>query len=166
MTGMVAQPLEDLEFEPRSLSRLCSRFSLRSDCWLSIFLECIVNKEVFDKGLKVRREVLGSEYVDNALKNADEFSMPLQEFVTEFAWAGIWTRPGLDRRQRSMLNLGMLAALNRPHEMKIHIRGAINNGVTKQEIAEVFLQAGMYCGAPAAVDSFRLAREVFAEMKI
>jgi 4-carboxymuconolactone decarboxylase len=125
-----------------------------------------MNKELFDKGLKVRREVLGSEYVDNAIKNADDFSRPLQEFVTEYCWGELWNRPGLDRKSRSMLNLAMLAALNRPHEIKLHIRGAINNGMTKDEIKEVFLQVGVYCGVPAAVDAFRNAREVFAEMKI
>jgi 4-carboxymuconolactone decarboxylase len=129
-------------------------------------LEWNVNKELFDKGLKVRREVLGSEYVDNAIKNADDFSRPLQEFVTEYCWGELWNRPGLDRKSRSMLNLAMLAALNRPHEIKLHIRGAINNGMTKDEIKEVFLQVGVYCGVPAAVDAFRSAREVFAEMKI
>jgi 4-carboxymuconolactone decarboxylase len=125
-----------------------------------------MNKELFDKGLKVRREVLGSDYVDNAIKNADDFSRPLQEFVTEYCWGELWNRPGLDRKSRSMLNLAMLAALNRPHEIKLHIRGAINNGMTKDEIKEVFLQVGVYCGVPAAVDAFRSAREVFAEMKI
>ena len=125
-----------------------------------------MNKELFDTGLKVRREVLGSEYVDNAIKNADDFSRPLQEFVTEYCWGELWNRPGLDRKSRSMLNLAMLAALNRPHEIKLHIRGAINNGMTKDEIKEVFLQVGVYCGVPAAVDAFRNAREVFAEMKI
>ena len=125
-----------------------------------------MNQELFDKGLKVRREVLGSEYVDNAIKNADDFSRPLQEFVTEYCWGELWNRPGLDRKSRSMLNLAMLAALNRPHEIKLHIRGAINNGMTKDEIKEVFLQVGVYCGVPAAVDAFRSAREVFAEMKI
>ena len=125
-----------------------------------------MNKELFDKGLKVRREVLGSEYVDNAIKNADDFSRPLQEFVTEYCWGELWNRPGLDRKSRSMLNLAMLAALNRPHEIKLHIRGAINNGMTKDEIKEVFLQVGVYCGVPDAVDAFRSAREVFAEMKI
>ena len=125
-----------------------------------------MNKELFDKGLKVRREVLGSEYVDNAIKNADDFSRPLQEFVTEYCWGELWNRPGLDRKSRSMLNLAMLAALNRPHEIKLHIRGAINNGMTKDEIKDVFLQVGVYCGVPAAVDAFRSAREVFAEMKI
>ena len=125
-----------------------------------------MNKELFDKGLKVRREVLGCEYVDNAIKNADDFSRPLQEFVTEYCWGELWNRPSLDRKSRSMLNLAMLAALNRPHEIKLHIRGAINNGMTKDEIKEVFLQVGVYCGVPAAVDAFRSAREVFAEMKI
>ena len=125
-----------------------------------------MNKELFDKGLKVRREVLGTEYVDNAIKNADDFSRTLQEFVTEHCWGELWNRPGLDRKSRSMLNLAMLAALNRPHEIKLHIRGAINNGMTKDEIKEVFLQVGVYCGVPAAVDAFRNAREVFAEMKI
>lgn len=125
-----------------------------------------MNKELFDKGLKVRREVLGSEYVDNAIKNADDFSRTLQEFVTEYCWGELWNRPGLDRKSRSMLNLAMLAALNRPHEIKLHIRGAINNGMTKDEIKEVFLQVGVYCGVPAAVDAFRSAREVFADMKI
>ena len=125
-----------------------------------------MNKELFDKGLKVRREVLGSEYVDNAIKNADDFSRPLQEFVTEYCWVELWNRPGLDLKSRSMLTLAMLAALNRPHEIKLHIRGAINNGMTKDEIKEVFLQVGVYCGVPAAVDAFRSAREVFAEMKI
>ena len=124
-----------------------------------------MNKELFDKGLKVRREVLGTEYVDNAIKNADDFSRTLQEFVTEYCWGELWNRPGLDRKSRSMLNLAMLAALNRPHEIKLHIRGAINNGMTKDEIKEVFLQVGVYCGVPAAVDAFRNAREVFAEMK-
>ena len=125
-----------------------------------------MNKELFDKGLKVRREVLGSEYVDNAIKNADDFSRPLQEFVTEYCWGELWNRPGLDRKSRSMLNLAMWAALNRPHVIKLHIRGAINNGMTKDDIKEVFLQVGVYCGVPAAVDAFRSAREVFAEMKI
>jgi 4-carboxymuconolactone decarboxylase len=125
-----------------------------------------VNQELFDKGLKVRREVLGAEYVDNALKNADDFTRPMQELVTQMAWGEIWTRPGLDRRTRSLLNLSMITALNRPHELKLHVRGAITNGVTKAEIMEVFLQTAIYCGMPAALDSFRVAKEVFAEMKV
>ena len=124
-----------------------------------------MNQELFDKGLKVRREVLGAEYVDNALKNADDFNRPIQELATQMAWGEIWTRPGLDRRTRSLINLGMITALNRPHELKLHVRGALNNGVTKAEIMEVFLQSAIYCGIPAALDSFRIAREVFNEGK-
>jgi 4-carboxymuconolactone decarboxylase len=124
-----------------------------------------MNQELFDKGLKVRREVLGAEYVDNALKNADEFTRPIQELVTQMAWGEIWTRPGLDRRTRSFMNLAMITALNRPHELKLHVRGALNNGLTKAEIMEVFLQTAIYCGMPAALDSFRIAREVFDEKK-
>ncbi len=125
-----------------------------------------MNKELFEKGLKVRREVLGAEYVDASLKSADSFNMPMQELTTQYGWGDIWNRPGLDRRTRSFLNLAMMTALNRPHELKLHIRGAINNGLTKEEISEVFLQAAIYCGIPAAMDSFRVAKEVFKEMGI
>jgi 4-carboxymuconolactone decarboxylase len=125
-----------------------------------------VNKELFEKGLSIRRAVLGADFVDNAIKGADDFSRPLQELVTEYCWGEVWGRPGLDRKTRSMLNLAMLSALNRPHEVKLHIRGAIANGMTKDEIKEVFLQVAIYCGVPAAVDSFRIAREVFKEMGI
>ena len=119
-----------------------------------------MDKELFDKGLKTRREVLGAEYVDNAIRNADAFNMPMQELVTQYCWHEIWNRPGLDRRTRSLLNLAMI----RPHELKLHVRGAVNNGVTREEIQEVFLQAAIYCGVPAAIDSFRTAREVFQEI--
>ncbi|QET06327.1 MULTISPECIES: 4-carboxymuconolactone decarboxylase [Cupriavidus] len=125
-----------------------------------------MNQELFDKGLKTRREVLGSEYVDASLKNADEFNRDMQELVTQYCWGDVWNRPGLERRTRSFLNLAMLAALNRPHELKLHVRGAINNGLTKDEIKEVLLQVAIYCGVPAAIDSFRVAREVFKEMGI
>ena len=124
------------------------------------------NQEAFDQGLKTRREVLGADYVDGAIRNADDFNMPMQELVTEYCWNNIWNRPGLDRRTRSMLNLAMITALNRPHELKLHVRGAINNGLTKNDIQEVFLQAAIYCGVPAAIDSFRVAKEVFTEMGI
>ncbi|MEK8045460.1 MAG: 4-carboxymuconolactone decarboxylase [Burkholderiales bacterium PBB6] len=123
-----------------------------------------MNDDLFNKGLQTRREVLGSDYVDNAIRNADAFSLPLQEMVTQYAWGDVWNRPGLARRDRSLLVLSMLTALNRPHELKLHLRGALNNGVTRDEIKEVFLQAAIYCGAPAAMDSFRVAREVFAEI--
>ena len=123
-----------------------------------------MNKELFDKGLKTRREVLGPEYVDNAIKNADEFNQDMQELVTQYCLGDVWNRPGLDRRTRSFLNLAMLCALNRPHELKLHVRGAINNGLTKDEIKEVFLQVAIYCGVPAAIDGFRVAKETFKEL--
>lgn len=125
-----------------------------------------MNQDLYDQGLKTRREVLGTEYVDAAIANADDFNRPLQEMVTQYAWGDIWNRPGLDRRSRSLLNLAMLTALNRPHELKLHVRGAITNGLTKDEIKEVFLQAAIYCGMPAAIDAFRTAKEVFKEMGI
>ena len=121
---------------------------------------------LYEAGLKTRTEVLGQEYVDNAFKSADAFNLPFQEFITEYAWGGVWTRPGLDRKTRSFLNLGMLAALNRPHEIKIHVRGALNNGLTKEEIAEVFFQVAIYCGVPAALDAIRVTKEVFKEMDV
>ena len=125
-----------------------------------------MDQKTHDKGLEIRKAVLGEAYVNNALKNADSFNKPFQELVTEYCWGEVWGRPGLDRKTRSMLNLAMLSALNRPHEVKLHIRGAIANGMTKDEIKEVFLQVAIYCGVPAAVDSFRIAREVFKEMGI
>jgi 4-carboxymuconolactone decarboxylase len=120
-------------------------------------------KEVFDKGLAIRREVLGKDYVDNAIKSADDFNRPLQEFVTEYCWGAVWGRPGLSKKTRSMLNLAMLTALNKPHELKLHVRGALTNGVTREEISEIFLHAAVYAGVPAAVDAFRTAREVLKE---
>jgi 4-carboxymuconolactone decarboxylase len=125
-----------------------------------------MNREAFEKGLKTRREVLGAEYVDASIKNADSFNMPMQELVTEYCWNEIWNRPGLDRRTRSIINLSMITALNRPHELKLHVRGAINNGLTKDDIREVLLQTAIYCGVPAAIDAFRCAREAFKEMGI
>ena len=118
----------------------------------------------FDKGLKTRREVLGAAYVDKAIASADDFNRPLQEMVTEYAWNGIWNRPGLERKTRSIINLAMLTALNRPHELRLHLAGALNNGVSREEIQEVLLQTAIYCGMPAAIDSFRVAREVFREL--
>jgi len=124
----------------------------------------VKSKKTYEEGLAVRRAVLGEEYVDRAIASADSFTGELQDFVTEWCWGGVWTRPGLPRKTRSMLNLAMLAALNRPHEVKMHVRAALRNGVTREEIAEVFLQAGVYAGAPAAVDAFRIAKEVFDEI--
>ena len=122
-----------------------------------------MNKEVFERGLEVRKSVLGAEYVEKSLKSADDFNRPLQELVTEYCWGAVWGREELPRKIRSMLNLAMISALNRPHELKIHVRGALRNGVTKEEIREVLLQVAIYCGVPAAVDGFRTAREAFAE---
>ena len=102
-----------------------------------------MNKESFDKGLKTRREVLGAEYVDASIANADDFNRPMQELVTEYCWNEIWNRPGLDRKTRSIMNLCMITALNRPHELKLHVRGAINNGLTKDAIKEVFKEMGI-----------------------
>jgi 4-carboxymuconolactone decarboxylase len=117
----------------------------------------------FKAGLAVRKAVLGDEYVNNSLANADEFMASIQQFLTENAWGTVWVREGLDRKTRSMLNLAMLTALNRPNELKLHIKGALNNGVTKEEMREIFLQAAVYCGAPAGLDSFKIAQQVFQE---
>ena len=123
-----------------------------------------MSSQKFDEGLKVRKEVLGNEYVESALKNVDDFNRPLQELVTEYCWGEIWTRDGLPRKTRSLINLAMLTALNRPHEVKAHLLGALNNGCTRNEIMETLLQATVYCGVPAGVDSFRTARALFAEL--
>ncbi|MGF1609625.1 MAG: 4-carboxymuconolactone decarboxylase [Kiloniellales bacterium] len=124
-----------------------------------------MDEKRYDAGLAVRRAVLGEDYVDRALAGADDFNRPFQELVTEYCWGAVWARPGLPRQTRSLLNLAMLTALNRPHEVRIHLRGALNNGCSKEEIQEVLLQAAIYCGVPAALDSFRIAREVFAELE-
>ena len=122
-------------------------------------------KKLNQAGLATRREVLGAAYVDGAVKNADAFNDDMQVLVTQYCWNDIWNRPGLDRKTRSLLNLAMLTALNRPHDLKLHVRGALNNGVTREEIKEVFLQAAIYCGVPAAIDSFRVAREVLEDKR-
>ena len=117
---------------------------------------------LFEKGLKVRKEVLGEDYVNKSIAGADDFTRTMAEWSTEFCWGALWTRPGLDRRTRSIINLAMLGALNRPHELKLHVKGALKNGLTKDEIKEVLLQTAIYCGVPAAVVAFRCAKEVFA----
>ena len=122
--------------------------------------------ELFEKGLQVRREVLGAEYVDASISQADDFSRPMQELVTEFCWGKLWGRPGLNRKTRSLLNLAMLTALNRPHEVKLHLKGALNNGCSKNDIMEVLLQTAIYCGVPAAMDSLRVAKEFFKEVEL
>ena len=122
-----------------------------------------MSNSLYDKGLEVRKAVLGAEYVETSIKNADDFNRPLQELVTEYCWGAVWTREGLPRKTRSMLNIAMLATLNRPHELELHLRGALRNGCTKDEIREILLQVAIYAGVPAGVDSFRIARKVFAE---
>lgn len=124
-----------------------------------------MNDETYEKGLAIRREVLGAEYADKSLANADDFNRDFYRNVIESCWGMVWGRDGLDRKTRSFLNLAMLCALNRPHELRLHIAGALKNGVTRDEMKEVFLQVGAYCGAPAALDGFRIAREVFAEQE-
>jgi 4-carboxymuconolactone decarboxylase len=125
--------------------------------------DAVFDTDLFKKGLGIRREVLGAEHVDRSLASADAFTAPIQKLVTEYCWGEIWGRPGLDRKTRSMLNLAMLSALNRPHEVRLHVRGALNNGVTREQIQEVLLQVAIYCGVPACLDSMKVAVEVFKE---
>lgn len=120
--------------------------------------------ESFERGLKTRREVLGDAYVDASLQKATDFSWPMQKLVTEYCWDEIWNRPGLSRRDRSILNLGMISALNRQHELRTHVRGALNNGLSRDEITEILLQVAIYCGVPAAIDGFRSAQQVLDEL--
>jgi 4-carboxymuconolactone decarboxylase len=123
------------------------------------------HKERFDAGLKTRREVLGAKYVDAAMAGVDDFNREFTDMLNTYCWNDVWNRPGLPRKMRSVLNLGMLVALNKEHELKLHLRGALNNGLTKDEIKEVLLQTAIYCGVPAAVVAFRAAKEVFSSEK-
>jgi 4-carboxymuconolactone decarboxylase len=123
-----------------------------------------MDKDMFDKGLAIRRAVLGDAYVDRAIANMNDFNKPLQELVTQYCWGEVWGREGLSRRDRSLLNLGMISILNRGHELKAHVRGALNNGLSRDEICEILLQVAIYGGVPCAVDSFRLANEAFREI--
>jgi len=122
------------------------------------------SKELFEEGLRIRGEVAGKDFVEKAFATADDFTRPMQELVTEHAWGAIWSRPGLDRRSRSILNIGILAALNRPDEFAGHIKVGIANGLTKQEVQEVLLQVAVYVGMPAGLSSFRAAKKVLDEM--
>jgi 4-carboxymuconolactone decarboxylase len=124
-----------------------------------------MDKKTYDLGVEIRTATLGKEYVEKSLQAADEFTRPFQELVTEYCWGAIWGREGLPRKTRSMLNLALLCALNRPHELRMHLQGAFRNGVTIQEVQEIFMQVAIYVGVPAAVDAFRVAREVIAEQK-
>lgn len=123
-----------------------------------------MKSETYEKGLALRKDVLGADYVARSFANADAFSLPMQELSTEYCWGAIWSREGLSRRDRSLLNIGMLCALNRPHELKLHVKAAITNGLSRDEIREAMLQAAVYCGIPAGLDSVRIAREAFAEL--
>ena len=121
-------------------------------------------ESLFDRGLAVRKEVLGEDYVNKSIAGADEFTRTMAEWSTEYCWGALWTRPGLDRRSRSIANLSMIATLNRPHELKLHVKAAVKNGLSRDEIKEVLLQVAVYAGVPAGIDSFRIAREAFKEL--
>jgi 4-carboxymuconolactone decarboxylase len=123
------------------------------------------DRKRYEEGVRVRSEVLGADHVERSLAQATDFMRPMQEFVTEYCWGAIWSRPGLGRRERSLLNLAMLAALNRSHELGVHVRGAVNNGCTVEEIQETLLQAATYSGVPAGMEAFRVANRVLAEMR-
>jgi 4-carboxymuconolactone decarboxylase len=123
-----------------------------------------LDQNTYDKGYAIRSMVLGEAYVNAATANADDFNKPLQDLVTEYCWGAVWGREDLPLKTRSMLNLAMISVLNRPHELRTHIRGALTNGVTRDEIREIFMQVAIYAGVPAGVDSFRIAREVFGEL--
>lgn len=123
-----------------------------------------MDRETYERGLQIRSDVLGAEYVDRALAGANEFTKPLQDLVTEYCWGAVWGREELPRKTRSMLNLAMIAVLNRPNELRMHVEAALTNGVSREEIREIFLQVAIYGGVPAAVDSFRIAGEAFAEL--
>ena len=118
---------------------------------------------LYEKGLRIRKRVIGAEYVERSLRNADKYAMPIQELATKAAWGLVWSRPGISHQWRSVLNLGMLVALNMPHELKLHIRTALRNGLTRAQVSECLLQSAIYCGFPAALAAFRLAQEAFAE---
>lgn len=123
-----------------------------------------MSNEKFERGLALRKQVLGAQYVEKSMASADSFSMPMQELSTEYCWGHVWTRPGLALRDRSLINIAMISALNRPHELKLHVKAALNNGLSRDEIREVILQVAVYCGVPAGIDSTRIAREAFAEL--
>jgi 4-carboxymuconolactone decarboxylase len=123
-------------------------------------------QDTLETGMGVRKDVLGAEHVARSMEAATSFTRPVQELVTEYCWGAVWSRPGLDRRSRSMINLAMLTALNRGHEFGVHVRGALSNGVTPEEIREILLQATVYCGAPAGLEAFRIAETVLTEQGV
>jgi 4-carboxymuconolactone decarboxylase len=120
--------------------------------------------DIFEKGLAIRKAVLGKEYVEKSLSGADDFTRPMQELVTKYCWGEVWGNGNLSNRDRSLLNLAMLSILNRPHELKLHVKGALTNGVTRDEIREVLLQVAIYAGVPAGIDATRVAKEALAEV--
>lgn len=140
--------------------RRCRCFSNLREYWS----DQIMSSEKYRRGLALRKEVLGTDYVERSLAAANEFSRPMQDLSTEYCWGHVWSRPGLSRRDRSLLNIGMISALNRPHELKLHLRAALTNGLSREEIREALLQVAVYCGVPAGLDSMRIAREAFEEV--
>ena len=122
-----------------------------------------MSQETFDKGLEIRKSVLGAEYVEKSLAGADEFTQDFQELLTTYCWGAVWGREGLSKRERSLLNLGMLASLGRLEELQLHVRGALNNGLTMEEIKEALLQVAIYAGVPASLSAFKAARVVLKE---
>lgn len=122
-----------------------------------------MSQEVFDVGLSIRKKVVGEKYVNKSMESADDFNRDFQNLVTEYCWGAVWGRDGLDHKTRSLINLAMISALNRPHELKLHTMGALRNGVTPEEIREVLMQVAIYAGVPAGVDGFRIAREAIEE---
>lgn len=125
-----------------------------------------MTSETYERGLALRKQVLGDAYVEQAITQADDFSRPMQSFATEACWGLVWGRPGLSLRDRSLLNLGMISALNRPHELKLHVKAALRNGLTRDEISEVLLQVAVYCGVPAGMASFKVAQEALVEGQV
>lgn len=124
-----------------------------------------MGSEKYMQGLKIRKQVLGDEYVNQAIQNMDEFSGPLQQLVTEYCWGMIWSDETLSLQQRSLINIAMISALNRPNELKLHIKGGLRNGLSKEQIRATLMQVAIYCGVPAAVDSFKLAKQAFLEFE-
>jgi 4-carboxymuconolactone decarboxylase len=122
-------------------------------------------RSLYDKGLEVRKSVLGEDYVNKSIAGADAFTRTMAEWSTAFCWGALWARPGFDRRSRSIVNLAMISVLNRPHELKLHVKAALKNGLTKEEITEIFLQVAVYAGVPAGIDSFRIAKSAFEELE-
>ena len=123
-----------------------------------------MSKEKYEKGQKLRRQILGNQYVDESAKKQNDFNQPFQELIAEYVWGTLWSRPGLDHRTRALINLGMLTAMGRTEEIKIYLRAASNIGVTRDDVRELFMQSAIYCGIPAALDSFRVAQEIFDEI--